>query len=91
MKNHLLHTTNTIKLTEIQEDNVGNVAREIFEKRFTDDFTHFSFEGTNLNFKNMSNCICVFEVHSEIGSFCLTIELNENKKALKKTFKAETL
>ena len=79
--------TNTKQLTETQEELVAQEARAIFEKKFTEDFWHFSFEGTRLCFQS-KRFECVFEVHSEAGSFCVTLELSEQGKALKKTFKA---
>ncbi len=78
--------TNTTTLTVNQEDNVSLLVREIFEEKFTSDFWHFSFEGTRLNLKS-SNVQCVFEVHSEKGSFNVLVDLNKNKKGLKSTFK----
>jgi len=77
--------TNTTQLTIKQEDNVYSLVKDIFEERFTEDFWHFSFEGTRLNLHSL-NVQCVFEVHSEKGSFNVLIDLNENKKGLKRTF-----
>jgi len=82
--------TNTTQLTANQYENAYLTVREIFEKKFTDDFWHFSFEGTRLNLKSF-NAECVYEVHSEKGSFNILIDLNENKKALKSTFKTVRL
>ena len=76
--------TNTITLTQTQEDTVRDLVSELFETKITEDFWHFSFEGTRLNFKNM-NAQCVFEVHSSKGSFNILVDLNKNKKALKGT------
>ena len=78
--------TNTTELTIKQEDNVSLLVRDIFEEKFTNDFWHFSFEGTRLNLDSL-NVQCVFEVHSEKGSFNVLIDINENKKGLKRTFK----
>jgi hypothetical protein len=58
---------------------------EIFERKITTDIWHFSFEGTRLNLDSF-NPQCVFEVHSEKGSFNILIDLNKNKKGLKSTF-----
>tara|TARA_R110000823_G_scaffold302094_1_gene423213 strand:- start:372 stop:629 length:258 start_codon:yes stop_codon:yes gene_type:complete len=76
--------TNTITLTQSQEDAVRDLLTELFEIKFTEDFWHFSFEGTRLNLKSM-NSQCVFEVHSSKGSFNVLVDLNKSKKALKKT------
>ena len=53
-------------------------------------FGTFRLQGTRLCFES-KRFECVFEVHSEAGSFCVTLELNEQGKALKKTFKATEL
>lgn len=82
--------TNTTQLNVNQEDNVCLTVREIFVKKFTDDYFHFSFEGTRLNLESF-NTQCVFEVHSEKGSFNVLIDLNKNKKPLKSTFKTVKL
>ena len=79
--------TNPIQLTIEQEDSLSQLVTSIFEEKFTSDFWHFSFEGTRLNLES-NNFECVFEVHSEKGSFNVLIDLNKNKKGLKKTFKA---
>jgi len=82
--------TNTTQLTVTQEDNVYLLVKEIFEKKITSDFWHFSFNGTRLNLKSW-NAQCIFEVHSEKGSFNVLIDLNEKKKGLKSTFKTVEL
>lgn len=82
--------TNTTQLTVTQEDKVSLLVREIFEQKFTEDFWHFSFEGTRLNLESL-NPQCVFEVHSSKGSFNVLIDLNKNKKGLKKSFKTVEL
>jgi hypothetical protein len=80
-------TTNTLSLTEKQEDNFRSLIESEFTKQFTSDWNHFSFEGTRLNFKSM-RFECVHEIHTECGlSFWGTIELNEKKKGLKRTIK----
>ena len=78
--------TNTTQLTLKQEDNVHEIVTEIFERKITNDIWHFSFEGTRLNLDSF-NPQCVFEVHSDKGSFNVLIDLNKNKKGLKSTFK----
>ena len=78
--------TNTTTLTQSQEDAVRDLVAELFETKFTEDFWHFSFEGTRLNLKSM-NTQCVFEVHSSKGSFNVLVDLNKSKKGLKKTIK----
>lgn len=78
-------TTNTIQLTETQEDNLKDLVRELFTDKVSDDWSHFSFEGTRLNFKS-KRVECIFEVHSKDNSFNILIDLNENKKGLKSTF-----
>ncbi len=78
--------TNTLQLTQNQEDKVYLLVKEVFENKFTEDFWHFSFEGTRLNLKSL-NYQCVFEVHSSKGSFNVLVDLNENKKVLKSTIK----
>ena len=82
--------TNTVTLTENQENKVYLLVQKMFEEKFTQDFWHFSFEGTRLNL-NSFNTQCVFEVHSSEGSFNVLIELNKNKKGLKSTFKTITI
>ena len=82
--------TNTTQLNVNQEENVYLAVKELFVKKFTDDYWHFSFEGTRLNLKSF-NTQCVFEVHSEKGSFNILIDLNKNNKALKRTFQAINL
>lgn len=82
--------TNTTQLNAKQEENVYVTVKEIFEKKFTDDYSHFSFEGTRLNLESF-NAQCVYEIHSEKGSFNILIDLNKNKKALKSTFKTVEL
>jgi len=82
--------TNTVTLTENQENKVYLLVQKMFEEKFTQDFWHFSFEGTRLNL-NSFNTECVFEVHSSEGSFNVLIELNKNKKGLKSTFKTITI
>ena len=82
--------TNSIELTEKQLDNLHLIVREKFENDFTEDFWHFSFEGTRLNFDSM-NQQCVFEVHSEKGSFNVFIDVNTKNKGLKSTIKINEL
>lgn len=79
-----MNVTNTDQLTLNQEDRLHKLVTEIFEKKVTTDFWHFSFEGTRLNLKSL-NSQGVFEVHSSKGSFNLLIDLNQNKKGLKST------
>jgi hypothetical protein len=76
--------TNTTTLTQSQEDKVRDLVTELFESKFTEDFWHFSFEGTRLNLESMNNQ-CVFEVHSSKGSFNVLVDLNKSKKGLNKT------
>lgn len=78
--------TNTTTLTESQEENIYQLVKQLFEERYTEDYWYLSFEGTRLNIKSF-NTECVFEVHSSKGSFNILIELNNNKKGLKRSFK----
>jgi hypothetical protein len=87
----MLHTTNTIQLTEKQEDtNFIFVSKSFVNKIKDDNFSHFSFEGTRLNL-NTLNLECVFEVHCDKGGFCVTVELNEKKQLLKRTLRIKEL
>lgn len=79
-----MNLSNKEQLTVNQEDKLHKLVTELFEKKVTTDFWHFSFEGTRLNLKSL-NTQCVFEVHSSKGSFNVFIDLNENKKGLKST------
>jgi len=75
-----------MQLTENQQDNLYLLVQSLFEKKYTNDYTHFSFEGTRLNFDSF-NYEAIFEVYSIKGSFNILIDLNENKKGIKSTFK----
>ncbi len=79
--------TNTISLTEKQEDNFRSLIESEFTKQFTRDWNHFSFEGTDLNHESM-RFVCIHEIHTDCGLHLWgTIELNEKKKGLKRTIK----
>ena len=87
----MLHTTNRLQLTETQEDKNFMTVSNLFEdKKGVTDFDHFSFEGTRLNLDSM-NHECVFEVHCELGGFCVTVDLNDKKEVLKRTLKIKEL
>jgi hypothetical protein len=70
--------------TIAQQDRISRIAQGIFEDKFTSDLWHFS---TEFELPNMTE----FECHSDMGSFRITIRLNEKRQALKSTFKAEKL
>lgn len=82
--------SNTIQLTQSQEEYNYQIVSGLFEEKLTDDYWHFSFEGTRLNFDNHKQQ-AVYEVHSSKGSFNVLIDLNKNNKALKSLFKIEKI
>lgn len=87
----MLHTTNTIELTQNQQDKNFSFVSESFEKQMkTNDWFHFSFNGTRLNLKSMK-FECVFEVHIDKGGFCVTIDIDDKKQVLKSTFKIQEI
>tara|TARA_R110002020_G_scaffold293399_2_gene508763 strand:- start:10 stop:264 length:255 start_codon:yes stop_codon:yes gene_type:complete len=69
-------------ITETQKENLSTLARELFG---SEDFSHFEFLGTRLNFENC-NLIAGFEIHSKNGSFLLQIKCNDKNKGLKRGF-----
>ena len=73
-----------IEFTEKQKENLDQLTRSWFIKKKTNDYFHFSFNGTRMNY-NTRNIECVYEIHSDEGSFFLTLELNDKKKGLSKT------
>jgi len=70
--------TNSMRLTIEQEEDATGVAQLWFERNHTDDFWHFSFEGTHLNL-NTRAWAASWEVHGETGSFVLVCDLLANK------------
>tara|TARA_R100000742_G_C4189932_1_gene22343 strand:- start:164 stop:424 length:261 start_codon:yes stop_codon:yes gene_type:complete len=82
-----MFTTNTITLTENQENKVRKVVEDSFSKLHSLDWNHFSFNGTRLNLKS-KNQECIFEIHTEeFNSFWGVIEINNKKQPLIKTIK----
>jgi hypothetical protein len=80
-------TTDTLSLTERQEDKFRFMVQSEFSKKINIEWNHFSFNGTRLNLKSM-RFECIHEVHTDCGlSFWVTIELNEKKQGLKRTIK----
>lgn len=79
-------TTNTIQLTEKQEEKNWFTVRDLFEKKQNEECTHCSFLGTRLNLKTR-NQECVFELGTEENDFVVLVELNSNKQILKRTLK----
>lgn len=77
-------------ITVNQEEKALRTAQNLFESKVTDDFSHFEFMGLRLNLNTM-NVQCIFEVHSEEGSFNCFLDLNEKKQVLKKSFTLETI
>ena len=77
-------------ITIEQEENAAMIATELFEKKITSDFWHFSFEGLRLNLITM-NLQCTFEVHSEKGSFNCFLDLNEKIQVIIKSFILDTI
>lgn len=67
-----------------QQEKISRIAQDIFEDKFTSDLWHFS---TEFELPRLTE----FECHSEMGSFRITIQLNEKGQALKRTFKAEKI
>jgi hypothetical protein len=70
--------------TTEQQEKISRFTQELFEAKFTSDLWHFSTE-----FELPSST--EFECHSEMGSFKITINLNEKGQPLKSSFKCETL
>jgi len=79
-------TTNTIKLTEKQEEKNWFTVRDLFELNQNEECTHCSFLGTRLNLETR-NQECVFELSTEENDFIGLIDLNSNKQILKRTLK----
>ena len=82
----MTQVTNTTELTEAQEQKIYTTIKNVFEQQYTDDFWHFSNEGNLLDLISFRPKV-VFEIHSEVGSFEATIELNSKKLPLKNTIK----
>lgn len=74
-------------ITEAQEENLSTLARELFA---LEDYFHFEFLGTRLNFDDC-NLIAGFEIHSDNGSFLLQIKCNDKNKGLKRGFELSEL
>lgn len=81
-----MRTFNHIDFTEKQQQNLDELTRVWFSNKKTDDYFHFSFNGTKMNF-DTNNIQAVYEIHTEESGYFLTIELNENKKGLSRTIK----
>ncbi len=82
-------TTNTISLTESQEDKMHLVCRGFFNSEKDLEVTHFSFNGTRLNFDSM-RIEGVIEIHTEEGqSMWLLFDFNDKKEVLKSTLKLQ--
>ncbi len=75
-----------IEFTEKQKQNLDELTRVWFINKKTDDYFHFSLNGTRMNYIT-DNIEAVYEIHTEEGGFFLTIELNDNKKGLTRTIK----
>lgn len=78
--------TNSIRLTVEEEETATDLVTRWFEKVNTEDFTHFSFEGTHLNLKS-SAWAASWEVHADTGSFVVVCDLSKTKKVLKSTLR----
>ena len=85
-----MRTTDTIELTENQEDKLHLFVQGKFKSQFTDDFWHFSINGTRLNFKSMNHQV-IFEIHSDSGSFWGLIDVNEKHGLLKRSLKFQDI
>ena len=79
-----------MELTITQEDKAALTARKIFTNKVTDDFWHFSVEGLRFNTK-IKKHQCIFEIHSEEGSFNCFLDLHDKRQVLKKSFTLETI
>lgn len=79
-------TTNTIQLTEKQEEKNCFTVRVLFELNQNEECTHCSFLGTRLNLKTL-NQECVFELGTEDNDFIVLVDLNSDKQILKRTLK----
>lgn len=85
MKHTQTHTeirpfvTNSLPLSIKQEETATSIAQLWFESNHTDDFWHFSFEGTHLNL-NTGTWAASWEVHGATGSFVLVCDLHSSKK-----------
>lgn len=78
--------TNTTQLTENQENKIYSFIQQSFEKRYTDDYTHFSMIGNRLNFDSF-NTEVLFEIFSAKGNFVAVVEINDKKQVIKNTLK----
>lgn len=85
-----MHTSNTIELTQGQKAKLHLFVNSKFESLFTDEYWHFSINGTRLNLKSMKQQ-CVFEIHSNKGSFWGLIDLNEKHEGLKRSLKFQDI
>jgi hypothetical protein len=79
-------TTNTIQLTEKQEEKIWFTVRDLFEFQQNEECTHCSFLGTRLNLKTL-NQECVFELGTKENDFVGFVDLNSRKQVLKRTLK----
>lgn len=74
-------------LTVAQEEAITLKVSKKFSKTITDDYFHFSLERVKLN-RDTMRFVAYYEVHSEVGSFNVSVDINDQNKAIMKTFKA---
>lgn len=78
--------SNLTGLTTSQEEECYKLVRAQFEKLYTEDYWHFSYEGNRYDI-NKHNCQVVFEIHSEEGSFNGMINLNSKNNPIKSSIR----
>ena len=82
-----MFTSNTIEITKTKEDSIHADCRAFFNANFNLNLTHFSFNGTRLNFESM-RFEGVIEVHTEEEeSMWILFDINDKNKVLKRTLK----
>jgi len=79
---------NAINLTVAQDEKVTRLAQQVFEATITEDLWQFNIKEIRLNLSNRK-FMCIFEAHSEEGSFLGTMDLNDKKQGLKSSLKFE--
>tara|TARA_R110001592_G_scaffold113043_2_gene311861 strand:+ start:5110 stop:5424 length:315 start_codon:yes stop_codon:yes gene_type:complete len=83
--------TNTLELNERQEELLYTIVKSWFEKKYTSDYNHFEFIGTNLKSKS-SNWLAFYEIWTDDDmGFLLSIEINDSKRPLKRTISATSI
>ena len=79
-----------IEFTEKQKENLDQVTSVWFSKKQTEDYFHFSLNGTRMNY-DTNSMEAVYEIYTDDGGFFLTIALNDKKKGLVKTISLKAI